>query len=114
MPGHVLAQTGREHLAEDGSPEDEHRQCADRPGRVPDDAGEPDADDGDQAGGHGAEDKGLKGTGMAECDLDVLAGQDALAELEADDIAHQGQWEDKGGRSGGLGRQHQPASGHGR
>ena len=43
---------------------------------------------------------------MAEGDPDVLGGEDALAELEADDIAAQGQREDKGGRSGGLGRQH--------
>ena len=106
-PGYVLAQTGRDHLAEDGSSEDEHRQSGDRPGGVADDAGEPDTDDGDQAGGHGTEDEGLRGTGMAQRDLDVLAGEDALAELEADDIAHQGQREDKGGRSGGLGRQHQ-------
>jgi hypothetical protein len=37
--------------------------------------------------GTGHRDEGLKRTGMAERDLDVLTGEDALADLEADDMA---------------------------
>ena len=110
------AETGRDHLAEDGSSEDEHRESGDRSGGMPDDAGEPNTDDGDQAGGHRTEDEGLKGTGMAECDLDVLARQDALAKLEADDIAHQGPvsythldvYKRQGHTRGGADRENQP------
>ncbi len=54
-------------------------------GGVSDEAAETDPDDGDEADGHGSEDHRLKNTGMAEGHLEVLAGEDPLADFEADD-----------------------------
>ena len=56
---------------------------------VSNDAAETDTDDGDEADGHSAEEDRLEHAGMAKGHLEVLAGEDPLADLEGDEIGDQ-------------------------
>ncbi len=60
-----------------------------RPCGVSNEAAETDTDDGDEADRHGTEDDRLEHAGMAEGHLEVLAGEDPLADLEGDEIGDQ-------------------------
>ncbi len=77
-----------------------------------DDAAKTDADDGDEADRHGTEHDCLKDARMAERRLEVLAGQDLLAESKADDIAHQRDWEHQCGGGRGFGPERESPAGH--
>jgi hypothetical protein len=102
--GHVLTPAGREELADGESPDDDQGQDGGRCRGVPDEAADTDADDGDEADRDGSEEHSLKHAGMSDGHRSVLACEDPLAKLEADDIAQQGHGERDRGRGGGLGR----------
>ena len=85
--GQVLTEAGGKELAECDPSDDDHYQRGGRSCGVSDDAAEADTDDGNEAHRHGTEDDGLQYAGVPEGHLEMLAGEDPLTELEADEIA---------------------------
>ena len=59
----------------------------------------------------GTEDQGLQYAGVAERHLEVLCGEDSLADFEADEIAYQCHGEDERRHDGRFGRQHEAPGG---
>ena len=88
-------------------------KCRGRCCGVSDEAAESDPDDGDEAHGQGTEDHRLENAGMPERHLEVLAGEDPLADFEADDVGEQRhrEHERRGDRS--FGCQHPASRGRG-
>ena len=80
---------------------------------VSDEAAETDSDDGDKAHRQGAEDHRLEDAGMPEGHLEMLAGEDPLADLEADHGSEQCHREHERRSDRSFGCQHQASGGRG-
>ena len=84
--GQVPTEACGKKLAECDPSDDDDGHRGGRPCGVSDDAAETDTEDGDEADCHSTEDDRPQHAGVAEGHLEVLAGEDPLADLEGDEI----------------------------
>ena len=84
--GQVPTEAGRKKLAERDSSDDDDRHRSGCPCGVSNNAAETDSDDGDEADCHSAKDDRHHHARMAESHLEVLAGEDPLADFKGDEM----------------------------